>query len=239
MVTRVFSNLWDSSGSRSHNVLSPFEFMFWFFAFNIRYYHFLILHVIISSGQKSKRAIPQSPKAVFSAVDALIYLININYSQSRWISAFQILKVWKQIGWVSKLGNTNPPFWTWLISSHSRLCGQDTDDNTCWLVCSGTCPCVAESPTREMMMTKKRPPGNGVAEPGRKGCGRSKRKNPWGRWLTRWRLIPRTGTVLVSMRRLWVCLGLPCWMEFASKLFSSLRPTQPLWFGWLVLVVLR
>lgn len=68
---------------------------------------------------------------------------------------------------------------------------------------------------------KKRPPGNGVAEPGRKGCVRSKRKNPWGRWLTRWRLMPRTGTVLVSVRHLWVCLSLSCWMEFASKLFPS------------------
>ncbi|KAK1335121.1 hypothetical protein QTO34_004701 [Cnephaeus nilssonii] len=27
---------------------------------------------------------------------------------------------------------------------------------------------------------RKRPPGNGAGEPDRKGCGRSKRKNPWG-----------------------------------------------------------
>lgn len=166
--------------------------------------------MIISSVQKSKRATPQSSKAVFSAVDALASLISINCSQSHWISAFQILKVWKQIGWVSKLGKANHPFRPWLISSHSRLCGQNIDDNTCQMMCSGACPYVTELPTRGTMMTKKRPPGNGVAEPGRKGWGRSKRKNPWGRWLTRWRLMPRTGTVLVSMRHLWLCLSLPC-----------------------------
>lgn len=33
--------------------------------------------------------------------------------------------------------------------------------------------------------------------------------------------MPRTGTVLISMRHLWVCLSLPCCMEFASKLFAS------------------
>ena len=30
-------------------------------------------------------------------------------------------------------------------------------------------------------MMRKRPPGNGAGEPDRKGCGRSKRKNHWGR----------------------------------------------------------
>ena len=40
---------------------------------------------------------------------------------------------------------------------------------------------VAELPTSGMMMTRKRPPGNGAAAPDRKGCGRSKRKKPWGR----------------------------------------------------------
>lgn len=116
-------------------------------------------------------------------------------------------KVWKRIGWVSKLEKVNHPFRknSDLSIVIPGLLGQGLDDDTCQLACSGACLyIVAELPIREMMMTKKRPLGNGAAEPGRKGWGRSKRKNPWDRWQTRWRPMSRTGTDILSWRHLWV-----------------------------------
>lgn len=96
------------------------------------------------------------------------------------------------------------------------------------LACSRGCLCdVAGSPTRGTMTMRKRPPEKGAAAPGRRGCGRSRRKNPWGRWLTRWRWMPRTGTVLSEWRISKLLLSLSDEWNVLGKVTPS-RPSSTL-----------